>query len=499
MQDYSVMLDGKSADLPYVNLYGYNVDIEQLSKEIAQFVDTLNNTLNKQGKTAALACFEGFLSRISPAVIATACAGISHQKKSFEQLRNYYRNNIEELVKLDRKLVRMGHKSIVEHMYFNVDIIGTRLLMEIIEKHRLASYTEKSQRFVDVNSAELPIPPELQDCADVAGLRDQQISFYNHAIRAGIPKEDARFILPLFTLTKLEFSVNGRELEYIIQKLASHELNEAKALAEKLKQVVYKVPYVEHLIKYTNADEYYKQNKLEELCKSLTESVAVNNHAKAENSRTCTVEYVKLDDDAPIFAAFLFHHTRRDYNICLELAKNLTEAQKRELIKAILEYMQSYHDLPREFENASISFSAVMSASCFAQLKRHRMMTLLPQQYMPEFGFVIPESIANNEELAKRYIQIIESSSALYRKIERERGYWNAAYVLTNAHKRRVYCMMNFREFYHFLNLRYDKHAQWEIRQLASYLREKFIASYPWFSFFTGKDKFEEEKAKYFG
>ena len=42
-----------------------------------------------------------------------------------------------------------------------------------------------------------------------------------------------------------------------------------------------------------------------------------------------------------------------------------------------------------------------------------------------------------------------------------------AAYILTNAHKRKVLVKMNARELYHFARLRMDRHAQWEIRRLA--------------------------------
>ena len=55
----------------------------------------------------------------------------------------------------------------------------------------------------------------------------------------------------------------------------------------------------------------------------------------------------------------------------------------------------------------------------------------------------------------------------------RETGGSAADYVLTNSHRRRVLMKMNLREMYHFVRLRDDEHAQWDIRQLAHQLAEK--------------------------
>ena len=57
----------------------------------------------------------------------------------------------------------MGHSSIAEHVVFNLDILDvSRYLTEIIQKSRLASFTEKSQRYVTLKSAYY-IPEELTD------------------------------------------------------------------------------------------------------------------------------------------------------------------------------------------------------------------------------------------------------------------------------------------------------------------------------------------------
>src|SRR3989339_1767021 len=66
----------------------------------------------------------------------------------------------------------MGHSSIAEHAVFNIDVIGvSRLLVEEIERFRLASYTEKSQRYV-LLADDFVIPQEVRE----AGLEEDFIA-----------------------------------------------------------------------------------------------------------------------------------------------------------------------------------------------------------------------------------------------------------------------------------------------------------------------------------
>jgi len=216
---------------PHVNLYGWNLDVEHL-RDMLPGLDASEIIFAK-----------GFLDECSPAVIATAAAGISHQKKEGIELRKHYRI-LDELTALDKTLVRMGHSSIIEHAYFNFDVVLTRLAIEFLEQHRLASYTEKSQRFTKVDPSGFFFPESLRTDKDQNRVA-RQIALYQEGLtkltdrlkriyrddwknHTSSAKEDARFCLPLLATAPTEFSVNGRELEYIIQKARSNELNEVK-------------------------------------------------------------------------------------------------------------------------------------------------------------------------------------------------------------------------------------------------------------------------------
>ena len=129
----------------------------------------------------------------------------------------------------------------------------------------------------------------------------------------------------------------------------------------------------------------------------------------------------------------------------------------------------------------------------FAQLKRHRLMTLLAQEYNPELGYTIPESIKATG-LEKELMEICERSSELFYKFKTK--YNRAAeYCLTNAHRRRVLIAANPRELYHFSRLREDEHAQWDIKATAGNMMNLAKKTAP-FSFMLsgGKDQFEKMK-----
>ena len=131
----------------------------------------------------------------------------------------------------------------------------------------------------------------------------------------------------------------------------------------------------------------------------------------------------------------------------------------------LAEHLESYHSLPRAFELAGAAFECVVSASCFAQLKRHRMGTLLAQAYDPRLGVTVPPSL-QAVGLEAELREVAARSEEAHRRI-RETAPEAAAYILTNAHRRRVLLQLNLRELAHFARLRMDGHAQWDIRDLA--------------------------------
>ena len=121
------------------------------------------------------------------------------------------------------KLVKMGHMSPIEHINFTFGIEGiSRACSHQLVRHRLASYSQQSQRYVSEQSGKSPdglfdyvIPPTLQGAKKDEWFKDKMMqiqTWYDDLVSSGIPSEDARFILPNAAETKIVLTMNGREL-----------------------------------------------------------------------------------------------------------------------------------------------------------------------------------------------------------------------------------------------------------------------------------------------
>lgn len=167
-------------------------------------------------------------------------------------------------------------------------------------------------------------------------------------------------------------------------------------------------------------------------------------------------------------------------------------------MKAAFERLEFYDFPLREFEFVNFTFDIVLSASCFAQLKRHRMATLTCQDYAPGLGVTIPPSV---EEIgAKReFVDMIERTNDVYFHLKNYVGP-AADYILTNAHRRRALLKVNPRELYHISRLREDTTAQWDIRDLSAKMSALAKKAMPLTCLLLGgKDKYPNIYKKAFG
>lgn len=113
--------------------------------------------------------------------------------------------------------VREGHESIIEHANASFEISGiSRACSHQLVRHRLASYSQESQRYVDMSEPEWALPPALLEseaAMDVWETFAGQVKDAYRALRElGMRKEDARFVLPNAAATRIIVTMNFREL-----------------------------------------------------------------------------------------------------------------------------------------------------------------------------------------------------------------------------------------------------------------------------------------------
>lgn len=123
----------------------------------------------------------------------------------------------EKTAKFIDMLVSIGHESPIEHVSFTFGIEGiSRACSLQLVRHRIASYSQRSQRYVSEAQFDFITPPLIESDPDLNALyfeymmRTQQ--FYEYLVDHGIPKEDARYILPNACSTSIVVTMNARSL-----------------------------------------------------------------------------------------------------------------------------------------------------------------------------------------------------------------------------------------------------------------------------------------------
>lgn len=121
---------------------------------------------------------------------------------------------------LIRRLRNWGHWSPFEFVSatFFIEEVSRSCLAQLT-RHRLGSFMVRSMRYVKQEPDEVVVPNSVQEADYSQEFKKQVVSnyeSYQEMLDAGVPKEDARFILPIGSKTSLYFKTNFREYRHII-------------------------------------------------------------------------------------------------------------------------------------------------------------------------------------------------------------------------------------------------------------------------------------------
>ena len=109
-----------------------------------------------------------------------------------------------------------GHESVLEHAVFTFRVEGlSRAALAQLTRHRLASFSVQSQRYVRIRGVDLVIPESIRKSdfyAEAGSILEDVMNLYQRMVDAGIPAEDARYITPQAVPTTLIVTMNAREL-----------------------------------------------------------------------------------------------------------------------------------------------------------------------------------------------------------------------------------------------------------------------------------------------
>ena len=138
-----------------------------------------------------------------------------------------------------KPIIEMGHHSVIEHAVYTFSISGvSRALSHQLVRHRIASFSQQSQRYVSMEDVEYVIPPAIRSNPQALKTYNDVLNKIRDAytdISKIVPQEDARYILPNATPTNIVVTMNARSLlNFFSLRCCNRAQWEIRELAEKM-------------------------------------------------------------------------------------------------------------------------------------------------------------------------------------------------------------------------------------------------------------------------
>jgi thymidylate synthase ThyX len=402
----------------------------------------------------------------------------------------------------EKWVVGYGHSSVAEHACVHLAIEDVSILCaKAIEDLRLASYTEKSTRYVQFSADSCVIPPELEGAladeakAATATLFSTYLGLFprvEEGLRARIPRGEKqtergyataifaqacdllRGLLPAGTRTNLGFTANARALAMLLNKMLASPLGELRAVASSMHREALAIAptLVKHI--EPNAHRIAMRNDLS----AAIGEAAIGGGMSIGNG----VRLLHHDRDAlarvALSLAFDLPSSNAGASAIAEHLSSAPTAKLVELVAASLAGRGKWDNFPRGFEASSSTFEVVMDYGAFRDLQRHRMMTQQVQRVGCDLGAEVPLELA---ELGVdgEFRRALDRAESAWRTIA-PRAPEAAQYVVPLAYRVRALWTANLREIAHLIELRSARQGHASYRRIAQDLFHVVERAYPW-------------------
>ncbi len=180
-------------------------------------------------------------------LLSAAAARGCYSSLSAGRLMEKIGDNPAEIGKILDMVLSSGHHSVIEHAVFSFSVSGvSRALTHQLVRHRIASYSQQSQRYVDAKRARYVIPPGIGERPELRKKFDAFITYswelYRELQDEGIPSEDARFVLPNAAQTNIAITMNARELMHFFALRCCRRAQwEIRSMADEMLRLVKEV------------------------------------------------------------------------------------------------------------------------------------------------------------------------------------------------------------------------------------------------------------------
>ena len=388
-------------------------------------------------------------------------------------------NDFESNLKLIKRIIKMGHKSIIEHDYLVFALCDvTPIVEQTIIGNRLTSFTIKSRREVDFRTAGFYTPEfrnknleEHEKNEELKKKYNEHMQYlfntYGEIVDKDVNVEDARFILPYCFHSNIIMGLDGRELKKLVISLRNGRLSriqELKELGARLYEIIKEeVPYLKVSLKNVeNKDE----NQFEYI-----ESISKRPEIKILD-KPKILSYTPNADDVVIKSNIMYHYQcseEKADEILKEMIKKDEHAREK-IMNNIL-----HKEERRELEQVSFSFQIPISLSILTHLTRHRMHSLLVPEFIPMWdmkNYVTPVTVKNKAN--DIFQEAIEKNMKMFEEFK-DAGVAeeDLIYFYVGAQMLNVVTTMSARTLQWILRLRCCNKAQWQIRFIAQEIARK--------------------------
>ena len=171
-----------------------------------------------------------------PGLVCAVAALSCRSKQSPAQLMADPPENWRDVL---RRVVGYGHSSVLEHANFTFSIEGiSRSCSHQLVRHRIASYSQQSERVVVADSKDIVIPKTVKGVLEDSS--EDPVGLYQKLISENVPPEDARFLLPQGIMTHIVVTMNARELveSFFPQRLCVRAQWEIRNVAKEILTLV---------------------------------------------------------------------------------------------------------------------------------------------------------------------------------------------------------------------------------------------------------------------
>jgi len=256
-----------------------------------------------------------------------------------------------------------------------------------------------------------------------------------------------RSYLPAATLTNVGMFGVGQAFEYLISKLYSHELSEAKELGKAMLGELDQL--IPSFVKRAQSNEFIAGTAAS--AKALAKKAVTS--APFKSAEPVTLIDYDTQAEEKIIAAILYSHTRHPLAQLRDLAGKLSSEEQRKILDEHFSRRRHRRDkLSRAFENVYYTFDILGNLGLYRDLHRHRILTQERQDFTTVHGYDTPSEIEEGG-FKGAFDDCMAQTAKLYEEIHRDFPS-EAQYVVPFAYKIRWYMKMNLREVLHMVELR---------------------------------------------